>query len=248
MGGEMIRERLLILRQPEEIVLFANPVRRQRRMERALAVEEVLFLLELFAAVLFAAVVHPLVDIAELVDAARDLSDAGAVARLRCADEVVERNIKAFPRLAELLLHPVAVHERIEPFFDRLLEHVLRMFVIAHQKARVEAAQPLVAGDDVGTYLLVRRAEMRTAVDVIDGSCQIKAVHVRPSTAPYAATAMACTSRTGKLFAAASCTQSSNSGVAVMTRPLRDETLKRTAPSGVVTVTISRARHSRSTS
>src|SRR5262245_65235112 len=50
-----------------------------------------------------------LVDVAGIVDAARDLGDADAVARLRGANEVVERDVEPLPRLAELLLHPVAI-------------------------------------------------------------------------------------------------------------------------------------------
>ena len=56
--------------------------------------------------------------------------------------------------VAELLLHPVAVGKRIPALLDRPLVDVLRVLVVAHQEA-FEAAEPLVARDDVGGDLLV---------------------------------------------------------------------------------------------
>ena len=107
------------------------------------------------------------------------------------------------------------------------------MLVVPHQEARLEAAQPLVAGDDVGADLLVGRAQVRPAVDVVDGGGQKETAHGR-----YAFIASAWTSFTGRLLAAASFAQSSNSGVAFSTRPPRDATLNRTVPIGVSTGTI----------
>ena len=67
------------------------------------------------------------------------------------------------------------------PSSARLLEHVLRVLVVAHQEARVEAAEPLVAGDDVGADLLVGRAQVRPAVHVVDGGGEEEAAHGRGS-------------------------------------------------------------------
>ena len=85
------------------------------------------------------------------------------------------------PDVAELLLHPVAVRERVEVSSRALPEHVLRVLVVAHDEADVEARQPLVAGDDVGRDLLVGRAEMRPAVDVVDRGGEVEAGHGRKS-------------------------------------------------------------------
>ena len=161
-----------------------------------------------------------------------DLGHADLVARLRRADEIVERDVEVRPGLAELALHLVAVGQRIEPLVDRLLEHVLRVLVVPHQEARLEAAEPLVARDDVGADLLVRRAQVRAAVHVVDGGGQKETVHGR-----YAFIASAWTSFTGRLCAAASFAQSSNSGVAFSTCPSRDATLTRTVPIDVSTGT-----------
>ena len=68
--GEVIEQRLLILRQPEEVVLLADPLGLQRRVQRAVAVDEVLLLLELLAADAVPALVDAFVDVAGVVDAA----------------------------------------------------------------------------------------------------------------------------------------------------------------------------------
>src|SRR5262249_19112732 len=228
----------------EEEVLLADPLGLQRRMQRAVAVDEILFLLELFAADAVPALVQAFVNIARVVDASGDFGDAGAVARLGGAAEIVERGVEPAAGPANHLLHAIAVRERIEPLLLRLLEHVLRVLVVPHQETGVEAAESFVARDDVGAHLLVRRPEVRLAVDVIDGRRQKEALH----RSPYAVMAAACTSFTDTPLSAASLAQSSNSGTAFTTRPSRRATLKRTAPSGVSTETISRWRHSRSTS
>src|SRR2546425_3922608 len=246
MRPEVIEQRLLIFREPEEVVLLADPFGLQRRVERTVAVDEILFLLELFAADAVPAFVHALVNVAGIVDALRDLGDTGLVPRFGRADEVVEGDVETLPRGPEPLLHLVAVRERIEALLDRLLVHVLRMLVAAHQETRVEAREALVARDDVGAHLLVGRPEMRPAVDVIDRGRQEESFHEWLT--PYACIAIAWTSLTERLLAAASVAQSSNSGVALTMRPSRRAILKRTAPSGVSTATISRSRHSRSTS
>ena len=68
MRGEVIEQRLLVLRQPEEVVLLADPLRVQRRVERAVAVDEILLLLERLAADAVPALVDALVDVAGVVE------------------------------------------------------------------------------------------------------------------------------------------------------------------------------------
>src|SRR5262249_49739759 len=117
---EMIQEPLLVLREPEEVVLLADPLGRQRRMERTLAIDEVLLLLELLAADAVPALVDALVDLSLVVEPASKLRDARTMARLRRPDEVVEGDVELPPGAPELLFHPVAVGDRIEPLFGGL--------------------------------------------------------------------------------------------------------------------------------
>src|SRR5205814_5936617 len=66
MRGKVLEQRFLVLRQPEEVILLLDPLRR-RQMQRTLAVDEILFLLEGFAANAVPPLVHALVNIAGLV-------------------------------------------------------------------------------------------------------------------------------------------------------------------------------------
>src|SRR6185295_8188087 len=119
--GEVIEQRLLVFRQPEEIVLLADPLRLERGMQRTVAVDEILFLLELLAADAVPAFVDALVDVTRVVNALRDVAGADLVPRLGGADEIVERDVETRPRRPEHLFHLIAVGQRIETLFDRLL-------------------------------------------------------------------------------------------------------------------------------
>src|SRR5262245_45943659 len=147
MRAEVLDERLLILREPEEEVLLADPLGLQRRVQWTVAVDEILLLLELLAADAVPALVDALVDVAGVVAALCQKAGTDVVPGLGRADEIVERHIEPLPRRAELLLHPIAVRDRIEALLDRLLVHVLRVLVVPHQEPRVEAGEPLIAGD-----------------------------------------------------------------------------------------------------
>ena len=119
-------------------------------MQRTVAVDEVFLLLELLAADAVPALVHAFVDVAGVVEPLDQGGDALGMPRLGRPDEIVERDVEVLPGPAEFVLHPVAVGQRIEPLFHRALVHVLRMLVVPHQETGLEAAQPFVAGDDVG--------------------------------------------------------------------------------------------------
>ena len=177
MRRKVIEQRLLVLRQPEEVVLLANPLRNQASVKRAPAIDEILFRLELLAADAVPALIDPFVDIAALVDSLSDLGDPGAMPRLGRPNEVVKGDIQPSPRLAEHMLHLVAVRERVKSPGRRLLEDVLRMLVVPHDETDIGAAQPFVACDHVGSDLLVGRAEMRPVVDVVDGRGEVVARH-----------------------------------------------------------------------
>jgi hypothetical protein len=186
---KVIEERLLVLREPEKVVFLPDPLGLQRGVQRTVPVDEILFLFELLTADTVPPFVDAFVNVAGGVDAVRELGDADPVARFRGADEVVERHVEPPPCITKLLLHLVAVRERIQAQLDRLLEHVLRVFVVPHQEPRVEAGEALVARDHVGAHLLVRRTQMRPAVDVVDSRGQEESIHDR--VAAYAAAAIA---------------------------------------------------------
>src|SRR6188474_1470990 len=115
------------------------------------------------------------------------------------------------------------------------------MLVVPHHEVRIEPARPLVARDDVGADLFVRRPQMGAAVDVIDGGCDVVTWHgyflsalcSQLFVSRYALFAVACTSFTGTLRSDATRRQSSNSGAALTIVSPRRATLNRMAPRGV---------------
>src|SRR5689334_22955074 len=159
--------------------------------------------------------------------------------RLARANEIVERDVEPRPDRSKFLLHPVAILKRLEPALLGLAIHVLRVLVVAHDEADVEAAQPLVPGDEVGGNLFVRRAEMRPVVDVVDRGGEIETRHVdyRRPRSNHARSASAWTVLTGLPVALATRTQSSNSGTAFRISPRRPATLTRTDPPSTGTST-----------
>ena len=179
MRREMVEERLLVFRKPEEMVLLADPFGLDRRVQLAIAVDEILLLLELFATDAVPAFVDAFVDVAGAVNPPRQIGHSGLVPRLRGPDEIVERDVEAPPRLPELRLHTIAVRERIQPLFGGLFEHVLRVLVVPHEEACVEPAKAFVSRDHVGAHLLVRGPEVRPAVDIVDCRREEEALHGR---------------------------------------------------------------------
>src|SRR4029079_15295664 len=130
--------------------------------------------------------------------------------------------------------------------------HFLPVFVGAGEKKDILAHQAVRTGDGVGHEGRVRVTEMRLRVDVVDRCADVKAAHGCVAgvvcCAPYACTAIACTSLTDRFLAFAIARQSSNSGTALITRPACQASLKRIGPTAVSTRTISRCSTSRSTS
>jgi hypothetical protein len=105
--------------------------------------------------------------------------------------------------------------------------------------------RPLVARDDVGADLLVRRAEMGPAVDVVDGGGQknrSRALRLKGLDRQRLDFLDRAVGRGREPDAVL------EFGRGVDDAAVRQATLNRTAPTAVSTVTISRRRHSRSTS
>ena len=100
-------------------------------------------------------------------DAGADLPPADR--RRRSGERAEQRDLR------RAVLRQDSKQARVGKAFDRPLVDVLRMFVVAHQKVRLDAAETFVTGDDVRRDFFVRRAEMRAAVDVVDGGGEIEA-------------------------------------------------------------------------
>ena len=147
MRREVLEQRLLILRQPEEVVLLADPLRRRRRVQRAVAVDEVLLLLERLAADAVPALVDAFVDVAGRVDAAgrsrsRPRLCRGSVVRMKSSNETSSCAPGARGTRA-----PSGRSTRADPAPPRRpLEDVLRVLVVPHQEARLDARTAACSG------------------------------------------------------------------------------------------------------
>ncbi len=169
MRGVVREQRVTVLRELEEPVLLLDPVG-LRLVDRAIFVDEILFLLEALAADAIPALVRALEQVVGILLPHRveDRAHAGVMTLLRRADEIVERDVQRLPPFAELRLHPVAPRERREPFLLRAFRDVQRVLVVPHQEPDVEAGEPLVARDHVRGDLFVGGSEVRRRVDVVD--------------------------------------------------------------------------------
>ena len=176
MGLVVVEQPPPVLRQPEEVVLLLDPLRRPA-VHRTVAAVEVLLRLERLARNAVPPLVPAVVDVPGGGQALSQGGHAGPVARFRRADEVVERDVEPRPYAAERLLHLVAEGERRNPELARPLEDVLRVLVVAHQEAGLDAAQPLVPRNDVGRDLLVGGPQVGPAVDVVDRRGEIEPGH-----------------------------------------------------------------------
>ena len=142
MRGEVIEQRLLIFREPEEVVLLADPVGRGRQVQRTLAVDEVLLLLERLAADAVPAFVDAFVDVAGLAASAATRSlHARAVTRLGRPDEIVERHVEHASTTSR---NTCSIRSQYasgsSPRSTARPEHVLRVLVVAHQETGLDAA------------------------------------------------------------------------------------------------------------
>ena len=171
----MFQKRVSVLRQSEEVVLFPNPLRRLRGMKRTCTADQIAFLFERFARHAVPPFVLPFIDVALVETPLRQALHRSLVSGFGRPDKVVERNIELRPDGTKLTFHLIAVLERFETTLMRTLVHVLRMFIVAHEKMRVEAGQALVAGNDVGRDLFVRVAKVWSVIHVVDSRGQVEA-------------------------------------------------------------------------
>src|SRR5687767_3071638 len=127
MPAEMLEQRLLVLREPEEIVLLLDPLRLRLRMLRATAVHELFLRLECLASDAVPPFVHPFVNVPCIVNALHQFRDRGLMPRLCRPDEVAIGKIEGTPRALEDLLHSIAVCQRIEALLRGALVDGLRV-------------------------------------------------------------------------------------------------------------------------
>lgn len=122
------------------------------------------------------AVVGALVEVAVVVELLHEVLDALDVARLRRADEIVVGDLEVAPQLGELRDLAVAPLLRRHAMLGSRLGDLLAMLVHAGEEEDVAPVHACEARGGIGRDGSVRGADVRLAVDVVDGCGDVEAV------------------------------------------------------------------------
>ena len=144
-------------------------------MVGALAVDELVLVLEGLAADAVEPGVDVLVDVAVVVDALQEVLDEALVALIGRPDEVVDRRVDARRQLLPRDDDLVDVLLGREPLLRSDPRHLVRVLVDSREEVRLLAALPVMAHEDVGRDRRVRVADVRRRVDVVNGCGQVEA-------------------------------------------------------------------------
>ena len=175
--GPLVVEReqlVLVGGELEEPVLLLDPLRLDA-MVGALAVDELVLVLEGLAADAVEPGVDVLVDVAVVVDALQEVLDEALVALIGRSDEVVDRRVDAGGKLLPGADDLIDVLLRREPLLGSHPRHLVCVLVDPGEEERLLAALAVMAHEDVGRDRRVRVADVRRRVDVVDRGCQVEA-------------------------------------------------------------------------
>ena len=173
------KKRLLVRREPEEVVLLLDELRPDPVL-RAQSVDELVLGVEGLAARAVEPGVHALEDVAAVVDPLQELLHTRLVPLVRRADEEVVRRVHAHGHLLER--GGVSVDEllQVQPLLLRDPRDVRAVLVRPGQEEGLLAPLTQVTHEDVRCDRRVRVADVRGRVDVVDGRRDVEA-HRRPS-------------------------------------------------------------------
>ncbi len=185
-GDQLVAE----LAQLEEPVLLLDGLHGAAAVGAA-AVDEVVFVEEGLAGGAVEALVGVLVEVAVVIEGLQELLDAGDVALLGGADEVVVGDVEVAPELLELGELAVAPLLGGHAVLGCGLRDLLAVLVEAGEEVHVLAVEAVEAGDGVCRDSGVGGSDVGLAVDVVDGggdverglahdalSCRMRMMHV----------------------------------------------------------------------
>jgi hypothetical protein len=165
---------ILIGREPEEVVLLLDVLRRDPVL-RAEAVDEIGLALELLAADAVQPCVDVLIDVAVVVDALQKLLDEALVTLVGRPDEEVVLSIDPSRQLAPVFGDAVDVRLGVEPLLLGDAVDLRGVLVGAGEEERLLAALAVVPDQCVGGNRRVRVADVRRRVHVVDRCRQVEA-------------------------------------------------------------------------
>ena len=175
--GTLVVEReqlVLVGREPEEPVLLLDPLRLDP-VVRALAVDELVLVLEGLAPDAVETGVDVLVDVAVVVDPLQEVLDESLVPLIGRPDEVVDRRVDARRQLLPGDDDLIDVLLGREPLLRSDPCDLVCVLVDSGEEERLLAALAVMAHEDVGRDRRVRVADVRRRVDVVDRGCQVEA-------------------------------------------------------------------------
>ena len=162
-----LEKRLLVLGQREEVVLLFEHLDRDP-VDGAVAVDQLLLLLEVLTRHAIGPAVGAEVDLAPVVEALNEGLDPVRVPLLRRADEVVVRDLEPAPDLGPFRDHLIHPFLGAHVSFRGRPGNVDAVLVGPGQEPHVVAAEASVPGHEVAGHDLVRRPDMGLGVDVRD--------------------------------------------------------------------------------
>ena len=142
-------------------------------MNRALAVDELGFGLELLAADAIQAFVEVLVDVPVVVDLLEEPANEPLVSLIARTDEEVRLGVQARSQIAPDVRDPVDVLLRRQTLLHRDAIHLRGVLVDAGEEEGLVASLPAVPDEDVGGGGRVRVADVRRSVHVVDRRRQV---------------------------------------------------------------------------
>ncbi len=178
---QVIDEPVLILLQPEEIVLLHDRGDLAENL-RPRAIGQAVFLLKkLLLPRAIETAVFGLIDFALVEELLQDIADDFFVSWLGRADEVVVGNIEAVIQCAELRGRGIDVGLGLDPLLARTCLHFLAVLVGTREKVHLIAHLPPEPGNDVRQHLFVGMAQVWRTVHIVDGGRDVERLHVEPT-------------------------------------------------------------------
>ena len=172
-----LEQLVLVGREPEEVVLLLDALRRGPVLG-AEPVDELGLVLELLAAHAVQAGVDVLVDVAVVVDPLQELLHEALVALVGGTDEEVVVDIDLLRQCAPVLDDLVDVGFGVEALLLGDAIDLRGVLVRAGEKERLLAALPMVSHERVRRDRGVRVPDVRRRVDVVDGGREVEG-HLR---------------------------------------------------------------------
>ena len=175
---DVLQQRLLILREPEEVGRLAHPLHLLPTLRvRALPVLQILLVEERLIRHAVPPVITAEIQVAVVAYLLEERLHRAVLPRLARADEIVVRDIQPPPILSELRRDAAREFQRVLPLFLGEAQHAHRVLVGPRAEQHLLPPHPMIPGQHVAGDRGIRRPDRRDVVDVIDGGGDVELHH-----------------------------------------------------------------------